>query len=61
MLSKNKFFEEWNENKDFENITFVLPVENVDDIDFIKKNISELEEINLIELLIIMKLEIALF
>ena len=47
MLSKNKFFEEWNENKDFENITFVLPLENVDDIDFIKKNISELEEINL--------------
>ena len=47
IFSKNKFFEEWNENKDFENISFVLPVENVDDIDFIKKNLSVLEEINL--------------
>ena len=47
MFSKNKFFEEWNENKDFENITFVLPIEDVDDIDFMKKNLSVLEEINL--------------
>ena len=47
IFSKNKFFEEWNENKDFENISFILPVENVDDIDFIKKNLSVLEEINL--------------
>ena len=34
---KNKFFEEWNENKDFENINFVFAVENVEDIDFHKK------------------------
>ncbi len=45
--SKNKFFEEWNEKKDFENISFILPVENLDDIDFIKKNLSILEEANL--------------
>ena len=47
MFSKNKFFQEWNDNKDFENITFMLPVEDLDDIDFIKKNLSVLEEINL--------------
>ena len=47
MFSKNKFFEEWNENQDFENINFVLPVEDVEDIDFIKKNLSVLEEIDL--------------
>ena len=47
MSSKNKFFEEWNNNKDFENITFLLPVEDVDDIHFIKKNLFVLEEINL--------------
>ena len=47
MFSKNKFFEEWNENEDFENINFVLPVEDVEDIDFIKKNLSVLEEIDL--------------
>ena len=47
LFSKNKFFQEWNDNQDFENIDFILPVENVDDIDFIKKNLSQLEEINL--------------
>ena len=47
MFSKNKFFQEWNDNKDFQNINFVLPVENVEDIDFIEKNLSVLEEINL--------------
>tara|TARA_Y100000590_G_scaffold7163_1_gene9185 strand:- start:4381 stop:5430 length:1050 start_codon:yes stop_codon:yes gene_type:complete len=47
VLSKNKFFNEWNENKIFENITFVLPVENLDDIDFIKTNLPVLEEVDL--------------
>ena len=47
IFSNNKFFEEWNKNKDYENISFILPVENLDDIDFIKKNLSELEEVNL--------------
>ncbi len=46
-FSQNVFFEEWNENKEFENISFILPVENIDDIDFIKKNIQVLEETNL--------------
>ncbi len=47
IFSNNKLFEEWNENEDFENISFVLPVENVEDIGFIKQNISVLEEIDL--------------
>jgi len=47
IFSNNPFFEEWSDNKDFENISFVLPVENVDDISFIKKNLSLLEEIDL--------------
>ncbi len=47
IFSQNKFFEEWNENKDFENIKFILPVENIEDIDFIKKNVEVLEEIDL--------------
>jgi len=47
ILSKNKFFSEWNEEKIFENITFVLPIENLDDIDFIKTNLLTLEEIDL--------------
>ena len=33
VFSQNKFFEEWNLNKDFENINFILPVENIEDID----------------------------
>ena len=47
IFSNNKLFEEWNDNKDFENISFMLPVENVEDISFIKQNISVLEEIDL--------------
>jgi hypothetical protein len=49
-FSQNKFFKEWNEQKDFENINFILPVENVDDIEFIKNNLQSLEEIDLSEL-----------
>ena len=32
VFSQNKFFEEWNDNQDFENISFILPVENIEDI-----------------------------
>jgi len=44
---KNNFFQEWNDEEYFENISFVLPIENLDDIDFIKKNLNKLEEIDL--------------
>ena len=47
VFSQNKFFEEWNDNQDFENISFILPVENIEDINFIKKNAQVLEEIDL--------------
>ncbi len=47
VFSQNKFFKEWNEQKDFENINFILPIENVDDIEFIKNNLQFLEEIDL--------------
>ena len=50
VFSKNKFFEEWNVEEEFDNIDFVLPVENLDDIAFIKKIKSVLEEINLNQL-----------
>ncbi|MBH90738.1 MAG: hypothetical protein CMG67_01325 [Candidatus Marinimicrobia bacterium] len=48
LFSQNKFFEEWNiENKDFENINFILPIENIEDINFLKKHIDDLEETDL--------------
>ena len=47
VFSGNKFFEEWNMNKKFEGVNFILPVENLDDIVFIKKNKDDLEEIDL--------------
>ena len=50
IFSSNKFFEEWNENKDLENINFILPIENIEDINFIKQNIDVLEEIDLSKL-----------
>jgi len=50
VFSQNEFFKEWNEQKNFENINFILPVENVDDIEFIKNNLQSLEEIDLSEL-----------
>ena len=49
-IFKNKFFEEWNENKDLENINFILPVENIEDINFIKTKFRDLEEIDLSKL-----------
>ena len=47
LFSQNKFFEEWNVNKDFENINFILPIENIENINFIKKNVKVLEELDL--------------
>jgi len=47
IFSNNKFFEEWNDNEDFESISFILPVENIEDINFIKKNAQVLEEMDL--------------
>ncbi len=47
VFSGNKFFEEWNMNKEFEGVNFILPVESLDDLVFIKKNKDDLEEISL--------------
>ncbi len=47
LFSNNKFLKEWNDNEDLKNIDFILPIENVDDINFIKDNLPILEEINL--------------
>ena len=46
VFSGNKFFEEWNMNKEFEGVNFILPVESLDDLVFIKKNKDDLEEID---------------
>ena len=50
VFSNNKFFQEWNESQEFQNINFILPVENLDDIEFIKKNLDDLEETDLNQL-----------
>ena len=47
VFSQNKFFEAWNNEEYFENISFVLPIENLDDIDFVKRNLNKLEEMDL--------------
>ena len=47
VFSENNFFEEWNDSKDFHNIDFILPVENIEDINFLKQNVKVLEEIDL--------------
>ena len=47
VFSENKFFNEWNSTKEFENINFILPLENIEDINFIKENMDILEEIDL--------------
>ena len=38
IFRENIFLQEWNINKYFENVNFILPVENLDDINFIKQN-----------------------
>ena len=50
VFSNNKFFQEWNESQEFQNINFILPVENLDDIEFIKKNLDDLEVTDLNQL-----------
>ena len=47
VISKNKFFEEWNSSVIYDNVNFVLPLQNLDDINFIKENLSKLEETDL--------------
>ena len=47
LFSQNKFIKDWNNEKDLKNVDFILPIENLDDINFIKNNLSDLEEINL--------------
>ena len=47
VFSQNKFFEEWNDYKYFKDINFLLPVENIENINFIKNNVEILEEIDL--------------
>ena len=47
VISKNKFFEEWNSSVIYDNVNFVLPLQNLDDINFIKENLPKLEETDL--------------
>tara|TARA_A100001015_G_scaffold284748_1_gene351561 strand:- start:1597 stop:2646 length:1050 start_codon:yes stop_codon:yes gene_type:complete len=47
VFSNNKFFEEWRGEEETPNINFILPVENLEDIEFIKRNLTDLEEVNL--------------
>ena len=36
-FSENKFFDEWNDIQEFQDVNFILPVKNLDDLNFIKK------------------------
>ncbi len=47
VFSGNRFFEEWNINNELQGVNFILPVESLDDLVFIKKNKDDLEEIDL--------------
>ena len=49
-FSENKFFYEWNDIQEFQDVNFILPVKNLDDLNFIQKNQDNLEEIDLGEL-----------
>ena len=44
VISKNKFYAEWNKTNTYENVNFILPLQNLDDINFINENLSKLEE-----------------
>ena len=50
VFSGNKFFEEWNNFKELQDVNFILPVENLDDLNFIKQNMDDLEAIDLTSL-----------
>ena len=47
VISKNKFYADWNKTNIYDNANFILPLQNLDDINFIKKNLSKLEETDL--------------
>ena len=47
VFSGNKFFEEWNDTNELSEINFILPLENLDDLNFIKEHVDDLEEIEL--------------
>ena len=47
VISKNKFFADWNKTNIYDNANFILPLQNLDDINFIKENLSKLEETDL--------------
>tara|TARA_B100000579_G_C22836530_1_gene859142 strand:+ start:940 stop:1980 length:1041 start_codon:yes stop_codon:yes gene_type:complete len=47
VFSENNFLKGWKIKDEFNNINFILPFENLEDINFIKSNIETLEEINL--------------
>ena len=44
VISKNKFYAEWNKTNTYKNANFILPLQNLDDINFINENLSKLEE-----------------
>ena len=44
VISKNKFYSEWNNTNKYDNVNFILPLQNLDDINFINENLSKLEE-----------------
>ena len=44
VISKNKFYAEWNKTNTYDNVNFILPLQNLDDINFINENLSKLEE-----------------
>ena len=47
VISKNKFYADWNKTNIYDNVNFILPLQNLDDINFIKENLSKLEETDL--------------
>tara|TARA_B110000438_G_C15753252_1_gene623967 strand:+ start:63 stop:1106 length:1044 start_codon:yes stop_codon:yes gene_type:complete len=47
IYSNNFFYNNWNENKESKNfINYILPLENLDDIEFINKNKKNLESVD---------------
>ena len=47
VISKNKFYADWNKTNIYDNANFILPLQNLDDINFIKENLPKLEETDL--------------
>ena len=44
VISKYIFYAEWNKTNTYDNVNFILPLQNLDDINFINENLSKLEE-----------------